>query len=304
MNKRYDVAIIGAGAAGLSATIALRQQGLDVLLLERSMPGGKLNTYQTLENFPGYEHLNAQTLGLNLYEEVTQLGVQSTYGDVSAISQDEQGFSIQADSGTFLAQTVIIASGTKEKPLTIPGAEALLGQGISYCAACDGGFFQGKDVAVIGGDSHAIEETIFLANMCHQVYLLLPPGRPIAAQQLLAKVTQLNNVSVIQEATPIAVVGEQVVTALTYQSATEGQQNLKVDGIFPILGWVPAAVFAQRFTQVLDQDGYLLAQREGTTVVPGLFVIGDVQAKTTRLVKNVIAQGQLVAFQVSQYLKR
>jgi len=304
VTKRYDVAIIGAGAAGLSATIASRQQGLDVLLLERSMPGGKLNTYQTLENFPGYEHLNAQTLGLKLFEEVTQLGVQSTYADVSSISQDDQGFIIQADSGTYFSQTVIIASGTKEKPLTIPGAEGLLGQGISYCAACDGGFFQGKDIAVIGGDSHAIEETIFLANMCHQVYLLLPPGRPVAAQQLLAKVTQLNNVSVIQEATPIAVLGKQVVTGLTYQSATQGQQDLMVDGIFPILGWVPAAGFAESFSQLIGQDGYLLAQREGTTVIPGLFVIGDVQAKTTRLVKNVIAQGNLVAFQVSQFLKR
>jgi thioredoxin reductase (NADPH) len=121
---------------------------------------------------------------------------------------------------------------------------------------------------------------------------------------LLAKVTQLNNVSVIQEATPIAVLGKQVVTGLTYQSATQGQQDLMVDGIFPILGWVPAAGFAESFSQLIGQDGYLLAQREGTTVIPGLFVIGDVQAKTTRLVKNVIAQGNLVAFQVSQFLKR
>jgi thioredoxin reductase (NADPH) len=302
VSKRFDVAIIGAGAAGLSATIAARQLGLEVLLLERSMPGGKLNTYQTLENFPGYEHLNAQTLGLKLYEEVTQLGVQSTYGDVHKLIQDDQGFTIQADSGEFLSKTVVIASGTKEKPLTIPGAEALFGQGISYCAACDGGFFQGKDVAVIGGDSHAIEETIFLANMAHQIYLLLPPGRPVAAQQLISKVSQLHNVTVIQEATPIKVLGEQVVTGLIYQSASQGQQELMVDGIFPILGWAPSATFVQSFPALLHNDGYLLGERDGNTAIPGLFVIGDVQAKITRLVKNVIAQGNLVAQQVHKFL--
>jgi thioredoxin reductase (NADPH) len=304
MLERFDVLIIGAGPAGMSAALASKQAGYHVALLEKSMPGGKLNTYQTLENFPGYQHLEAQAFGLSMYDALTKAGVSSTYGNVVNVIKHKDGFTVVADTGEYLSKTIVVASGTKEKPLTIPGGERLFGQGISYCPACDGGFFKGKDVAVIGSDSHALEETIFLANICHQIDLLLPINEPVGSQNLLVKINQLSNVRVITKATPLEVLGDDVVKGLRYSTLVQGEQELMVDGVFPILGWVPNHECLKGFPGLLNAQGYAIADQDGHTSVPGLFVIGDIKAKTTKQIKNVIAQGQLVIQPIRQYLKR
>jgi len=304
MLERFDVLIIGAGPAGMSAALASKQAGYHVALLEKSMPGGKLNTYQTLENFPGYQHLEAQAFGLSMYDALTKAGVSSTYGNVVNVIKHKDGFTVVADTGEYLSKTIVVASGTKEKPLTIPGGERLFGQGISYCPACDGGFFKGKDVAVIGSDSHALEETIFLANICHQIDLLLPINEPVGSQNLLVKINQLSNVRVITKATPLEVLGDDVVKGLRYSTLVQGEQELMVHGVFPILGWVPNHECLKGFPGLLNAQGYAIADQDGHTSVPGLFVIGDIKAKTTKQIKNVIAQGQLVIQPIRQYLKR
>jgi thioredoxin reductase (NADPH) len=287
----------------MSAALASRQAGYHVALLEKSMPGGKLNTYQTLENFPGYQHLEAQAFGLSMYDALTKAGVSSTYGNVVNVIKHKDGFTVVADTGEYLSKTIVVASGTKEKPLTIPGGERLFGQGISYCPACDGGFFKGKDVAVIGSDSHALEETIFLANICHQIDLLLPINEPVGSQNLLVKINQLSNVRVITQATPLEVLGDDVVKGLRYSTLVQGEQELMVDGVFPILGWVPNHECLKGFPGLLNAQGYAIADQDGHTSVPGLFVIGDIKAKTTKQIKNVIAQGQLVIQPIRQYLQ-
>lgn len=297
-----DVLVIGAGPAGMSAALAAKQAGFNVAILEKSMPGGKLNTYQTLENFPGYQHLEAQAFGLKLYDALTQAGVTSTYGDVQQVSQDNGVFLVTADTGVYHAKTVIVASGTKEKPLAIPGGQRLFGQGVSYCPACDGGFFKGKDVVLIGADTHALQEAIFLAHLCNHVDLLLPENDAKGSHNLMVKINQLPNIRVIEQAKPLAVLGESVVTGLRYQTLTHGEQELLVDGVFAILGWVPNHEFLLGFKGLLNDQGYALAEEDGTTTIPGLFIIGDIKAKTTRQIKNVIAQGQLVLKPLRQYL--
>jgi thioredoxin reductase (NADPH) len=303
MLERFDVLIIGAGPSGMSAALASKQAGYHVALLEKSMPGGKLNTYQTLENFPGYQHLEAQAFGLSMYDALTKAGVSSTYGNVLDVRKIDDGFIVIADTGEYHSKTIVVASGTKEKPLTIPGGERLFGQGISYCPACDGGFFKGKDVAVIGSDSHALEETIFLANICHQIDLLLPANESVGSQNLMVKINQLSNVRVISQATPLEVLGDQVVKGLRFSTLVQGEQELMVDGVFPILGWVPNHECLKGFPGLLNAQGYAIADQDGHTSVPGLFVIGDIKAKTTKQIKNAIAQGQLVIQPIRQYLK-
>ncbi len=303
MVERFDVIIIGAGPAGMSAALAAKQAGYHVVILEKSMPGWKLNTYQTLENFPGYEHLQAQAFGLSMYDALSKAGVTSTYGNVLDVIKKDDGFLVVADSGEYLSKTVVVASGSKEKPLTIPGGERLFGQGVSYCPACDGGFFKGKDVAVIGSDSHALQETIFLANICHHVDLLLLDHEPIGSLALMDKIHQQTNIRVIPHATPLEVLGEQVVKGLRYATLVQGEQELMLDGVFAILGWVPNHEFLKGFPGLLNPDGYALAQQDGHTQVPGLFVIGDIKAKSTQQIKNVIAQGEIVISPIRQYLK-
>jgi thioredoxin reductase (NADPH) len=304
MLEKFDVLIVGAGPAGMSAALAAKQAGFHVAILEKSMPGGKLNTYQTLENFPGYQHLEAQAFGLKMYDALTTAGITSTYGNVLNILKQADGFVVTADTGEYQAKAIVVATGTKEKPLTIPGGERLFGQGVSYCPACDGGFFKGKDVAVIGSDSHALQETIFLANICHHVDLLMLENEPAGSHNLMVKIKQLDNIRVITQTEPLEVLGDQVVKGLRYQTLVQGEQELMVDGVFAILGWVPNYEFLKGFPTLLDAQGYAMAEEDGCTTVPGLFVIGDIKAKATRQIKNVIAQGQLVIQPIRQYLKR
>jgi thioredoxin reductase (NADPH) len=303
MPEKFDVLIIGAGPAGMSAALAAKQAGFHVAILEKSMPGGKLNTYQTLENFPGYQHLEAQAFGLSMYDALTKAGITSTYGHVLDVMKKDEGFVVVADTGEYLSKTIVVASGTKEKPLTIPGGERLFGQGVSYCPACDGGFFKGKDVAVIGSDSHALQETIFLANLCHHVDLLILENETSGSQNLMVKIKQLDNIRVITQAVPLEVLGDQVVSGLRYSTLVQGEQELMVEGVFAILGWVPNYEFLKGFPTLLDAQGYAIAEEDGSTTVPGLFVIGDIKAKATRQIKNVIAQGQLVIKPIRQYFK-
>jgi thioredoxin reductase (NADPH) len=304
MPDMFDVLVIGAGPAGMSAALAAKQAGFHVAILEKSMPGGKLNTYQTLENFPGYQHLQAQAFGLSMYDALTQAGITSTYGDVQSVTKKNDVFFVTTDTEEFQAKTIVVASGTKEKPLTIPGGERLFGQGVSYCPACDGGFFKGKDVVVIGSDSHALQETIFLAQLCHHVDLLLLETDTQGSQNLMVKIKQLDNIRVITQATPLEVLGDQVVMGLRYQTLVQGEQELIVDGVFPILGWVPNHEFLKGFPNLLNSEGYVLAEKDGDTSVPGLFVIGDIKAKATKQIKNAIAQGQLVIKPIRKYLNR
>jgi thioredoxin reductase (NADPH) len=303
MLEKFDVLIVGAGPAGMSAALAAKQAGFHVAILEKSMPGGKLNTYQTLENFPGYQHLEAQAFGLKMYDALTTAGITSTYGNVLNILKQAHGFVVTADTGEYQAKAIVVATGTKEKPLTIPGGERLFGQGVSYCPACDGGFFKGKDVAVIGSDSHALQETIFLANICHHVDLLMLENEPAGSHNLMVKIKQLDNIRVITQTEPLEVLGDQVVKGLRYQTLVQGEQELMVDGVFAILGWVPNYEFLKGFPTLLDAQGYAIAEEDGSTTVPGLFVIGDIKAKATRQIKNVIAQGQLVIKPIRQYFK-
>jgi thioredoxin reductase (NADPH) len=303
MPEKFDVLIIGAGPAGMSAALAAKQAGFHVAILEKSMPGGKLNTYQTLENFPGYQHLEAQAFGLSMYDALTKAGITATYGHVLDVMKKDEGFVVVADTGEYLSKTIVVASGTKEKPLTIPGGERLFGQGVSYCPACDGGFFKGKDVAVIGSDSHALQETIFLANICHHVDLLMLENEPAGSHNLMVKIKQLDNIRVITQTEPLEVLGDQVVKGLRYSTLVQGEQELMVDGVFAILGWVPNYEFLKGFPTLLDAQGYAIAEEDGSTTVPGLFVIGDIKAKATRQIKNVIAQGQLVIKPIRQYFK-
>ena len=296
----YDIIIIGSGPAGLTAAIYAHRYQTKVLLLEKGMPGGKLNVYHKLENYPGVYKVSAQELGLEMYEQLKLQGIEPTYGDVISVSQDDGQFKVVTDVDTYGAKAVIIASGTSDKKMNIPGESELLGRGISFCASCDGAFFQGQSVAVVGDTSLAVEETIFLSDMVKDVTFFIQGKSLQANQVLLEQLKQKPNVHLVYEAKPIKVIGETQVESLIVQ--TNDIQSYEVKAVFPFMGMVPNTSFLA-FPEIKDSQGFIHVDGFMQTSIPGLFAVGDVQVKNLRQIVTATGEGAKAAFMASRLIK-
>lgn len=297
----YDIIIIGAGPGGITAAIYAKRYNAKLLLLEKAMPGGKLNVYHKLENYPGVYKISAQELGLEMYEQLRQQGVEVTYGDVMALSKEKDLFKLETDHGTHFSKAVIIASGTSDKKLGIPGETELLGRGVSFCASCDGAFFKGKPVAVVGGNSQAVEESIFLADIVAKVTLFVPGDTLTARVDLQERLKQKKNVTIVLNAVPIQVVGDDFVRGIKVRTPQE--KTFEAYAVFPLIGSVPNTSF-NPFKETMDAHGFIHVDRNMQTTIPGLFAIGDVQAKFLRQVVSAAGEGATAALMASRFVKR
>jgi thioredoxin reductase (NADPH) len=296
----YDIIIIGSGPAGMTAALyALRYQ-TKVLLLEKGMPGGKLNVYHKLENYPGVYKISAQELGLEMYEQLKSQGIEPTYGDVISVRHDEGQFKVVTDVDTYGSKAVIIASGTSDQKMNIPGEQELLGRGISFCASCDGSFFKGQSVAVVGNNSLAVEETIFLADMVKDVTFFVEGNSLKANQVLLDQLKQKLNVHLVYEAKPIKVIGETQVESILVQ--TNEIESYPVKAVFPFMGMVPNTAFLS-FPEIKDSQGFIYVDGFMQTSIPGLFAIGDVQVKNLRQIVTATGEGAKAAFMAARLVK-
>ncbi len=302
MEKLYDAIILGAGPAGLTAAIYAKRNNNAIIVIEKSAPGGKLNLYTKLENYPGVTDLSAQDLAYKLYEQVLQLGVEVVYGDVISVKKEEHLFSIVTDEGVHKSKTVIVATGTSEKKMGIPGEEAFVGRGVSYCATCDGAFFKGKDVAVIGHSSKAIEESFFLAALVRRVYIISRGDKLQISFETQAKLNEYSNIIHIPNTVPYQIVGDDTVKMVKLRNK-EGEQELEVAAIFPFIGSIPNTSFLA-FSAVLDPNGYLIVNSSMETEVTGLFGAGDVIVKGLRQIVTATSDGAIAAFNANKHIRK
>lgn len=303
MEQSYDLIIIGAGPAGLTAGIYAARAELKTLLIERYGAGGQiLNTYE-VDNYPGLPGITGAELGEKMSAHLDGFDVERISAEVISIDFAEGANKVNTDSGTFTGKTVILATGNSPGKLGIPGEEELTGAGVSYCATCDGAFFRKRTVAVIGGGDVAVEDAIFLARGCEKVYLVHRRDELRAAKILQKALFALPNVEVVWDSIPKEIKGadEGAVSALTVSNVKTGvETTLQVSGVFIAIGNDPNA----SYTDAVDKDekGYIIADESCRTSLPGVFAAGDVRTKRLRQVSTAVSDGANAVHSVSEYL--
>ncbi|HEY4538003.1 MAG TPA: FAD-dependent oxidoreductase [Erysipelothrix sp.] len=307
MDKNYDVMIIGAGPAGLTAAVYAGRAGMSVGMIESEAPGGKMIKTDLVCNYPGIEEITGVDLSMKMFEHANVYGTEYLYGDVIDIEDHGDFKTIKtADGNEFKAHVVIVATGTNERTLGFPEDDALLGKGLSYCAVCDGAFYKNKEVIVIGGGNSALEEAVFLTQYVDKVKLVIRRdvfrGDEIAQQQVL------NNpkIEVIRKHVPKAyIVENDRLAGVEFENVDTGELvPIKGDGLFPYIGAIPATSFLKNYEGVLDEEGYIIANERLETVIPGVFGAGDVVAKQLRQIVTAAGDGAIAAQNAFQYIQK
>ncbi len=292
MQEIYDVIIIGSGPAGLSAAVYGMRAGLKLLIVERNpMSGGQvLNTYE-VDNYLGMPGVNGFDMCVRFREHVDKLGASFLEAEVTEISDGELK-TVHTTEGDLRTKAVILAAGARHAHLGVPGEEELSGMGVSYCATCDGAFFRGKTVAVVGGGDVALEDAIYLTRFCVKVYLIHRRDELRGAHVLQEQLRALPKVEILYSHVVKEIQGRQEsVTGLLLEDQKSGEQRiLPVDGVFVAVGIHPETELLRGLT-ACDEAGYVLAGEDGATDVPGIYVAGDVRKKPLRQVVTAVADG-------------
>ena len=305
MDAQYDVVILGAGPAGMSAAVYASRAGLKTAMLEKGAPGGKLVKTNEISNYPGFVTSGGPELALKMFEHSTAFGAEYLYGDVTKLNDLGEIKEIELmDGSTVTAKAVIIATGRDEKLLNVPGEQRYTGQGVSYCAVCDGAFFKDEEVAVIGGGNSALEEAMYLTQFAKKVYIVIRRDVFRADEIVQKQLAENDKIEVIRKHVPVEVTGEngKVCGIVLKNVETEEKMTLNVKAVFPYIGQDPGTSFVSHL-DILDTQRYILTDEHMATNVPGVYAAGDVVAKTLRQVVTATSDGAIAAQSVFHYLK-
>ncbi len=300
----YDIIIIGAGPAGLTAAIYARRADKSVLLIEKETFGGQITHSPRVENYPGFESLSGSDLGGKLFEHAMALGTDIELDTVTGIRATDGGLEVTCEGGIHAGKSAIIATGSRHRDLGVEGEDRFTGEGVSYCAVCDGAFYKGKAVAVIGGGNSALQEAVLLSETCSHVTVVQNLAFLTGEESLQAILRNRDNVDFIYNATVDKILGENTFSGITIRdSVTDTTRDLSVDGIFVCIGQVPEnGAFADIVT--LNDSGYVVADEacRPESILPGVFVAGDCRTKSVRQVTTATADGAVAAIAACRYV--
>lgn len=302
--KRYDVAIIGAGPAGMTASVYASRANLDTVMIERGMPGGQMANTEEVENFPGFEMISGPDLSSKMFEHAKKFGAEYQYGDIKGIEDKGDYKVIDLGSSQVEATAVIIATGAEYKKIGVPGESELGGRGVSYCAVCDGAFFKNKNVYVIGGGDSAVEEGTFLTKFADKVTIVHRRDKLRAQKILQDRAFKNEKIDFIWNHTLKSVNEENgKVGSLTLVSTVDGsEQTVEADGLFVYIGMNP---LTQPFENlgITNDAGYIVANPDMSTAVKGIYVAGDVREKGLRQIVTATSDGSIAAQSVQEYIE-
>lgn len=300
----YDLIIVGSGPAGLSAAIYAKRAELSVLVIEKAaISGGQvINTYE-VDNYPGIPGIGGFELSIKFREHADKLGADFVTGEVTNFVLEQKYKVVTVDSEKdYKAKSVIIATGGAPRHLDVEGEETLSGLGVSYCATCDGAFFKNKTVAVVGGGDVAIEDAIFLARICKQVYLIHRRDQFRASKSIVSKLMELENVTILWDSVVKKINGTDKVESIDVKNLKNGEeQNYEIAGIFIAVGYLPNSQMYKEVVAV-DEGGYIIAAENCETNVDGIFAAGDVRTKDLRQIITAAADGANAITSVEKYL--
>ena len=299
---RYDVLILGGGPAGLAAALYAKRAGVSVLVLERSIYGGQVTNTPTVENYPGILNISGVDLAMALYEQVTGLGIEVRLEEPVSYQLDAPAKAVATARGLYEAKAVIVANGVKRRTLGCPGEERLAGRGVSYCATCDGAFFQGAEVAIVGGGNTALEDALFLSNNCAAVHLIHRRDQFRGSSILAEAVKKRQNIHLHLNSVVEEITGEEKVAGARLRDVTTGEETrLELSGVFVAVGLAPDnAAFAGQLA--LDGAGYIQAGEDCRTNLAGVFAAGDTRTKEVRQIITAAADGAVAALGAANYV--
>lgn len=302
MAKKYDIVIVGAGTAGLSAAIYAVRAGKSVIVLEATTHGGQIINTPEVENYPGIKKISGFEFANNLYEQAKSLGAEVVYEKVIGIEVNGEEKIVHTAKEDYQAKAVILATGAKNRPLGLEHEKEWIGAGISYCATCDGMFYRGKDVAVAGGGNTALEDAIFLTNYCRKVYLIHRRDAFRGEEKLLQTLKEKPNVEFVLNANITRLIGEDGVDGVEVEDKnTHEKRVLDVMGLFVAIGQMPEN---SEFINVVDLDkgGYIEAKEDCKTKTKGIFTAGDCRTKKVRQLATAASDGAIAALAACEYI--
>ncbi len=302
-NKMWDIIVVGAGTAGLTAAIYGQRAGKQVLLLESGIYGGQIVNAPEIENYPGIATVSGYQFAMNLYEQATGLGAVLENGKVIGIQEKASNWIVQTEVADYVGKTVILATGAKHRRLGLKQEAELTGKGISYCATCDGAFYRGKTVAVIGGGNTALGDTEYLSNLCETVYLIHRREEFRGTTEAVERLKKRDNVRILLNTVVEELIGsEGLETMRILDKGTGNGQQLKVDAAFVAIGQEPDN---QAFASLveLDESGYIRAGEDCKTQATGVFAAGDCRTKQVRQLTTAAADGAVAAIAAVEYIE-
>ncbi|MBQ4135736.1 MAG: thioredoxin-disulfide reductase [Clostridia bacterium] len=299
----YDTVIIGGGPAGYTAALYASRAGLDTLVIEKMSAGGQMALTGEIDNYPGFpEGVDGFTLGANMQAAAERFGAKTEYAEVLSLELAEKVKKIITSSKTVLAKTVIIATGAEPRELGIKSEKELVGKGVHYCAHCDGRFYKGKTVAVVGGGNSAVSDALYLSRLAKKVYLVHRRDTLRATKIYLDPLKKSENIEFLFDSALIDIIAQPRVTQAKIKDLKNGKENyIDCDGIFISIGRTPTTAFLNGAVP-LDPQGYIIADESTRTSIDGVFAAGDVRTKTLRQIVTAVSDGAIAASASEEYI--
>ncbi|AQY53960.1 MAG: thioredoxin-disulfide reductase [Lactobacillus helveticus] len=301
--KEYDLVVIGAGPGGMTAAMYGARANLKVAMIDRGVYGGQMNNTAEVENYPGFPSIMGPDLGEKMYKSATKQGVEFVYGDVQKIELDGQKRIVKMDPEDITAKAVIIATGSTNRKLGIPGEEEYSGRGVSYCAVCDGAFFKDENVAVVGGGDSAISEGLYLANLAKDVDVIHRRDQLRAERVLQTRAFKNPKMEFTWDSVPVEIIGDEnkVTGVKVHNKKTDEDKVIDASGVFIYIGNVPNSEPFKEL-KITDDQGWIITNDQMETTVPGIYAVGDVRQKKLRQIVTAVGDGGIAGQNAFEYI--
>lgn len=303
MNEIYDVLILGGGPAGYTAALYAARAGVQILVLERMVPGGQMALTHMIDNYPGFgDGIDGYTLGEKMKAGAQRFGARTVFANVKEVRLEGDVKELHTDQQVYYGRTVILATGAEPRKLGLPGEEKLTGRGVHYCATCDAMFYRDKTVVLVGGGNSAAADAMTLARVAKKVILVHRRDILRASKIYHAQLEEMDDLEIRWNSAVTALYGDEHLEKVTVQDLkTDEKRDISCDGLFVSIGREPATELLMGKIQ-LDEKGYILAEESTKTNIPGVFAAGDVRSKPLRQIVTAVADGAVAAEEAAAYL--
>ena len=302
MKRIYDMIVLGGGPGGYTAALYAARAGLDVLVLERLSPGGQMALTSEIDNYPGFpQGVDGFELGMKFQEQAERFGSVTEYAEVRSLDLLAQPKLVRTSEGDYFAKTLVIATGAGPRKLGLPNEERLTGRGVHYCGHCDGMFYRGKTVALVGGGNSAVAEALFLARMAEKVILIHRRDTLRATKLYHEALRKLPNLEIRYESAVTELLGEDRLSGIRVRDLKSGaEEDLEVAALFVSIGRTPNTKLVEG--QLELENGYIPADESTKTAIPGVYAVGDLRTKALRQIITAAADGANAANSAEEYL--